>query len=134
MLLLKIIVNQKSCFKTAKKLNIKLSIKKGQPVGSFVTLRNKNLYLFLDNLLNTMLTDIKKFKTEQVSNNILKIRIHEFTNLKIIEKQYYIFSNLPNLDISFVFSNTENGIKFKSILKSLKIYLKNSEYNLIGRV
>ena len=61
-LLLKLITNQKPLITKSKKNNIFLKIKKNSITGCKITLRKKNIFIFLEKILIFILPNLKKIK------------------------------------------------------------------------
>src|SRR5687768_4488332 len=74
-LLLKLITNQKPIVTKSKKNNIFLKIKKNSIIGCKVTLRKKNIYIFLEKLLIFILPNINKINFNLKNKNILNFKI-----------------------------------------------------------
>lgn len=110
----------------SKKANILLKIRQGNPVGCIVVLRKSKMYLFLFKLLTNVFPSLKDFKgitvSKQLSNASFSFTLKNLINFKELEKQFYLFSNLPPLNITFV-TNTKNKNELLYLLKSFKIPL-----------
>ena len=123
LLALEIIASKKSSIKVAKTPNLTLKIQKGQPIGCQVTLKKKNIDQFLDLLIIKMLPKLTNFpdlsiktKTSTFSCSLLNKEII----LQELDKQYPLFTNLPNLNIQ-ILTTTPNNTELLFIIKSIKI-------------
>lgn len=128
---LEIITSQHVNITSAKKANIIIKIKKGNPTGCKVTLKDKLMYEFLSKLLIEIFPKIKKFKKLEIkskNNNKKDITYSIEETLLIFSKlkeHYYIFNNkIPKLDIAII-TNTRSKKEFIHLLKSFKIPIKH---------
>jgi large subunit ribosomal protein L5 len=102
-LLLKLIMNQQVLNTKSKKNNIIFKIKKGDIMGCKITLRKKNIYIFLEKLIIFILPNIKDFKGFLINKkniNVLNFRISNFLNFFELEKEFLKFQNLPSIDVN----------------------------------
>ena len=111
----------------AKKPNIILKIRKGQPVGCFVVITNLKMYKFLFYLLVKIFPLIKdfkgiplNFKNKQI--NTLSFYIYDLTVFKELNTHFYFYNKLPPLNITIV-TNTTKKNEFIFLLNSFKIPL-----------
>jgi large subunit ribosomal protein L5 len=113
LLALELITSQKALLTLSKNSNISLKIRKGNPVGCKVILKKKVMYNFLKNLILNILPNLVKFKKNSLTleNSLV------FSEL---EQQYYLFKDIPKLNISIV-CNSVNFIEFFFLLNSFKL-------------
>jgi large subunit ribosomal protein L5 len=102
LLLLKLITNQQILTTKSKKNNIIFKIKKGDIMGCKVTLRKKNIYIFLEKLIIFILPNIKDFQGIIINKklNILNFKINNILNFFELEKEFLKFQNLPSIDVN----------------------------------
>ena len=99
---LTLISSQKPYLVMSKRLIISLRTKSGLPVGCKVNLRGKQKFFFFEKLVFSILPRLKEFSIN-FRNNILFLTIPNLFAFKEIEKDYEHFSDLPKLQIAFVF-------------------------------
>ena len=103
LLLLRLITNQQILTTKSKKNNIIFKIKKGDIMGCKVTLRNKNIFVFLEKLIIFILPNIKDFNgiiINEKNLSILNFKINNILNFLELEKEFLKFQNLPHIDIN----------------------------------
>jgi len=113
-MILELITNQKCVLTSSRKNLIFLRIKKGSITGCKVTLRKKNLFNFLDNLL-IALPRSENFKgffynTNTMKHNNFSTRIEDLFIFHSLESE--IDSFVKTLDISFSFNTINDDEKF----------------------
>lgn len=123
-----LITNQKGILTTTKKSNIALKIKKGNPIGCKITLRNKKIFYFLSNIIITIFPKIKNFNglnvNKKLKTNYFSYQMQEILNFSILEKNYYLFNNLNSLKVTIIIKTClKKEIMF--IFKSLQFSIKN---------
>lgn len=110
----------------SKHTNIFLKIRKGQPIGCKIILEKKHMYHFFLKLLIEIFPVLKDFKGINVNknNNIksLSFTIKELITFKELETHFYLFNNVPPLNITLV-TNTKNKKELIFLLNSFKIPL-----------
>lgn len=122
---LELISFQKPIFIKSKKSNITLKIRKGQPIGCKITLRNLNLKIFITKLIYEIFYSSKRnlFNTLKKTNKNFSVFSFQIKNSLIfseLEFNYQIFKYLTNLNITIICNNnTFSELKF--LLKSYKI-------------
>jgi len=129
MLALEIITCKRSTITTAKKPNVLLKIRKGQPAGCKVTLKNKEIDFFLIKLNSEILPKLKIFSgfntNSQTFNLFFQLPGNQIM-LKEFDYQYPLFADLPTLDI-YIFVNSKHKEKISFLTKSIKLpVLKNN--------
>lgn len=121
-LALELICSKKSTLTKTNKPNLFLKIRKGNPVGCKVVLKNQKMFDFLTITLNEIFPKEKKLiklnKKTLIQKNFFSYEIHNKFNFNELEKHYYLFNDLEKLDITIVF-NVKNEIFF--LLKSFKL-------------
>lgn len=95
---LELITSNKGALIKSKSSNISLKIRKGQPIGCKITLRNASMNQFLFNILNKLIIDnnIKK----KTSLNLFSIKLQNILMFKELEQNYRFFKNLYNLNLN----------------------------------
>ena len=112
-MILELISNQKSYITFSKKHVLSIKIKKGTITGCKVTLRNKNLFNFLDSLVLGLprYEDFKGFrfnkKNKKVNN--IKINISDLFIFHTIESE--LVNYIKYLDVNFIFNTVNNDEK-----------------------
>lgn len=138
LLAFELITSQKGKLSKTKTSNILFKIRKGNPTGCTVTLSKFNIFHFISKMILEILPKLKIFfdfkSLKKLNYNTFSFRIKETFAFSELEEHYYLFNNLPILDVTIVTSSkTKNEIIF--LLKSLKLPIyKTSKYNSIGRV
>lgn len=121
--LLKLITNQKPIVTKSKKNNIFLKIKKNSIIGCKVTLRKKNINIFLEKLLIFIIPNIQKINFNSKNINILNFQIQNILNFFELKTEFLKFKNMPPIDIS-IHTNSKNNIELFTLLNSLYILKK----------
>jgi large subunit ribosomal protein L5 len=123
LLALELITNQKGILTTTKHSNILLKIRKGNPAGCKVTLRKRHMFNFLARTLIEIFPKVKDFTGvalgKKIKKNIFSYELHETFSFNELEEHYYLFNNLPKLDITIV-TNSKVKEELIFILKSLQ--------------
>lgn len=129
LLALELVTQQKGKLTKAKNSNILLKLRKGNPVGCKVTLRNKQMFRFLERLLVDIFPKIKNFTgltiSKKIKQNIFTYELHDTLSFTELEENYYLFNNLPKLSITIV-TRSQRKEELIFILKSLQVPIKNS--------
>ena len=120
MIALTLLTSQKGSLTKSKISNISLKIRKGHPIGCKITLRKKNMNMFLFELLNKILatTCIKTIET----NNLFSINVRNALIFPDIEKNYQFFKNLPCLDVNIKTTKCTLN-EFKYLINSYKLVI-----------
>jgi len=124
-LTLELISAKKSIFTKSKKISINLKLRKGHPVGCKVILEKEKLENFLLKLLNKILPELKNFKglrQKVYHKNSFSFSLKDLTNFDEINSNFYLFTNLPSLNITFVCSTNS--------VKELSFFLYSSKIPL----
>ena len=78
----------------AKRSNILLKIRKGQPSGCVVVLKKKEMYDFFFKLLIDIFPNLKEFKAFKINKNLktsFSFTLKHLINFKELERQFYLF-------------------------------------------
>ena len=123
--LLKLITNQEPFLTKSRKNNILFKIKKGSIVGCKITLRKKNIYVFLENFYLFILPN---FRNQNINynfknQNIVHFQIPNILSFFELETEFLKFKNIPPIDIS-IHTNSKNNQEFISLLNSFMM-IKN---------
>jgi len=118
--LLKLITNQQPIITKSKKNNIFFKIKKNSIVGCKITLRKKNVNIFLEKLLIFILPNIKEIKFNENSENILNFQIENILNFFELKNEFLKFKNTYPIDVS-INTNTKKNKNLFLLLNSLYI-------------
>ena len=121
---LELITTKKGVVTKSKQANILLKIRKGYPVGCMVILTKTKMYKFLFKLLEEVFPNLKDFKGINISKKLgsknFVFTLKDLINFKDLEKQFYLFTNLPPLNIILV-ANTKTRKELIYLLNSFKI-------------
>nr|YP_010394774.1 ribosomal protein L5 [Phytophthora versiformis]DAZ89211.1 TPA_asm: ribosomal protein L5 [Phytophthora versiformis] len=123
-LLLKLITNQKPIITKSKKNNIFLKIKKNSIIGCKITLRNKNIFNFLEKFLIFILPNItNKIHFNLRNKNIFNFQISNILHFFELKTEFLKFKNIPPIDVS-IHTNVKNNNELFLLLNSLFIIKK----------
>jgi large subunit ribosomal protein L5 len=117
-ILLKLITNQKPIVTKSKKNNIFLKIKKNSIIGCKVTLRKKNINIFIEKLLIFILPNIEKINFDIRNKNILNFQIKDILNFFELKTEFLRFRDIPPIDIS-IHTNSKKNNELFLLLNSL---------------
>ena len=117
-ILLKLITNQKPIVTKSKKNNIFLKIKKNSIIGCKITLRKKNINIFLEKLLIFILPNLNKIKFNLKNQNILNFQIQNILYFFELKTEFLKFKNIPPIDLS-IHTNSKNNTELFLLLNSL---------------
>jgi large subunit ribosomal protein L5 len=124
LLSLELITTKQATVTKSKRANILLKIRKGYPVGCIVILTKGRMYQFFLKLLTEVFPNLKDFKGIKASKNLknksFSMTLLDLINFKELEKQFYLFTNLPPLNIILV-TNTKSRKELIYLLNSFKI-------------
>ena len=122
LLALQLITKKKGTLTTAKKPNIILKIKKGNPVGCKVNLKKKDMYSFLLIFITKIVPFLKDVIQKKIKkNNVITYTITNTLIFKELEKNYLMFNNLKNININIVTTaKTKQELFFFSKLLKIK--------------
>ena len=121
LLALKLITKKQSKFVPAKKPNVLLKIRKGEPVGCKIILTKKFMFSFLGKLLFKILPYFKyRILFKQCNVNSLTFNIKNILIFKILEQNYILFNTIDNLHLTLVTCSKKN-YEFFYLLNLLKL-------------
>lgn len=124
LVLLKLITNQKPVVTQSKKNNIFLKIKKNSIIGCKITLRKKNINIFLEKIVIFIIPYLnKKIKFNIENQNILNFQIKNILNFFELRREFLKFREIPFIDIS-IHTNSRNNQELFLLLNSLFIIKK----------
>ncbi len=122
-LALSLISQKKSFLINSKKSVMILKVRKGMVISSKITLRNKNMFNFLNkfNLINIYKLKYNwRSKKNSLDIKTISLRISELYAFPEIEKFFDFFDILPFLGITFV-TNKKNYLESQKLLSLLGI-------------
>ena len=124
LLALELITNQKGNLIVAKRPNLLLKIKKGNPVGCKPSLKKTSFLDFIAKNSNEIFSKIKDSDKIKINSNseekTFSFTIKNVLNFSELTENYHLFNNLLQLNFSFVISSgTETELIF--LLNSLRI-------------
>jgi len=126
LLALELITAKQGTITKAKRANILLKVRKGNPVGCIVVLRKTQMYHFFWKLLTQVLPNLRDFKgisaSKKLNGKSFSLTLTDLINFKELEKQFYLFTNLPPLNIILV-TNTDTRKELIFLLNSFKVPL-----------
>ena len=125
-LILELITGKQGTITKSKRTNILLKIRKGNPIGCIIILKKTSMYCFFWKLLTEVFPNSKDFKKINVSRKLsgknLSLILADLIYFKELEKQFYLFKDLPPLNITFVI-NSKIPKEIVFLLHSFKIPL-----------
>ena len=127
LLALEFITNQKGALTKTKYSKILFKIRKGNPTGCKVTLNKYNKFKFLELLTFEILPKLKSFNgliQKNLKKNDFSYKLHNIFNFPELEKNYYLFNNISQLDITVVSTNSIKK-EFIFLLKSHQLPFSN---------
>lgn len=123
LLALELIVNQRGKLTNTSQPNVLLKVRKRDPVGCKVTLRKMQIFSFLNEAITNTFPHMKNFEGLKIlvkTNNTLSYDIKETLSFRKLEENYYLFHNLPKLNITIV-STCKDERQLLFFLNSIKI-------------
>jgi len=126
-LALELITGKQGIITKSKRVNILLKVKKGNPVGCIVILKKTSMYCFFLKLITQIFPnfdkDFKGINIPKRSNyKSFSLTLTDLTNFKELEKQFYLFKDLPPLNIVFI-TNINSRKELIFLLNSFKLFL-----------
>ena len=124
---LQLISKQRGILTKTKNANALLKIRKGSLVGCKVVLRNQIMLLFLSKFLVEITPKIKNFEGFKLNKETKKTFSYNLNDILLfdeLEKNYYLFNNLPKLNITLVTTDLTTEKEFVFLLNSFKFPLK----------
>lgn len=123
LLAIELITNKKGTLTKTRYSNILLKIRKGNPTGCKVILYNVKMFNFLEILLVEIFPTLKNFvgfnTNKKFLQNVFTFALRETFSFYELKNYYYLFNNLPKLDITLV-TNSNTKQEFIFLLKSLQ--------------
>lgn len=124
LLSLELITTKRGSLTRARRSNILLKIRKGSPVGCVVILKKKLMYDFFLKLLIEVFPNIKGFNgitvSKKVKQTCFSFTLKDLIHFKELEKQFYLFINLPPLNIT-ILTNSKTKQELLYLLSSFKL-------------
>ena len=120
---MKLITNQNPKITKSKKNNIFLKIKKNSIIGCKLTLRKKNIFIFLEKILIFILPNLKKINLNFKNKNILNFQIQNILYFFELKNEFLKFKNIPPIDVS-IHTNVKNNNELFLLLNSIFILKK----------
>ena len=124
LLAIEFITNKSGAMTKTKKSNILFKIRKGNPTGCKIILSKFNAYNFLSKLIVEVFPKMKNFSGfnshKKIKKNAVSYDLHETFTFKELENHYYLFNNLPKLNITIV-TNTKTQEEMIFLLKALQL-------------
>jgi large subunit ribosomal protein L5 len=103
-----LITLKKGVLTQSKRANILLKVRKGYPVGCAVVLTKSKMYTFLFKLLVDVFPNLKDFKgviaSKKLKNSSFSFTLKDLISFDELEKLFYLFTNLPPLNITLIIS------------------------------
>jgi len=126
LLSLELVTGQKGFLTKSKRANILLKIRKGNPVGCMVVLKKNKMYDFTFKLLTDVFPNLRDFKGIYIAKKLnitsLSFTLVDLISFKELEKQFYLFSNLPPLNVTIV-TDARSKKELLYLLNSFKVPL-----------
>ena len=126
LLSLELITKKRGSLTRAKRSNILLKIRKGHPVGCVVVLKKKEMYDFFLKLSTEIFPNLKDFKglmtSKKIKQTSFSFTLKDLINFKELEKQFYLFINLPPLNI-IIITNSKTKQELLYLLNAFKFPL-----------
>jgi large subunit ribosomal protein L5 len=125
LLALELITNQKSKITTSKLPILTLKIRQGNPIGCKITLRKNRMLFYISNMLIEVFPKLKNFEglDYKIKQNAFSYSLTDIFTFSILEEHYYLFNNLPKLNITIV-TNTKTKQELFFILNSIQLPFK----------
>jgi large subunit ribosomal protein L5 len=124
LLSLELITTKRGSLTKAKRSNVLLKIRKGYPVGCIVILKKTKMYSFFFKLLVEVFPNLKVFKGisthKKAEKTSFSFTLKDLINFKELEKQFYLFINLPPLNITLI-TNSKTKKELVYLLNSFKL-------------
>lgn len=121
---LELITMKQGSLTKAQRPSILLKVRKGNVTGCLVVLQKSLMYSFLLKFLTEVLPNLKDFQSLNISNKLDKacfsFTIKDLISFKELEKQFYLFINLPPLNVTLI-TNTKSTKELVYLLRSFKL-------------
>jgi large subunit ribosomal protein L5 len=114
LLALKVITSKMGTLTLTKKPNILMKIRKGNPVGCKIVLRKHEMFNFLERLIVEAFSKTDYQYSKNTTNKTsLSFELNNTFNFKELEKNYYLFYDIPTLNVTIVYeSHLKKEISF----------------------
>lgn len=123
-LAIELLVSERKTLVKTNKASVNLKIRKGQPVGFVVSILNSKMYAFLSKLNLEAFPNAKNFKGVLFKKNnnesTFSFTLEQLTAFQTLEEHFYLFNNLPNLNINLV-TNKISFQELRYLSQSIKI-------------
>jgi len=130
LLALELITKQKGILTVSRRPNLLLKIRKGNPTGCKVSLKNSSKLIFFSKNLNEVFSKTKSFEGVNVSRKaektVVSFIIKDILNFAELTDHYYLFNSLSNLNLSFI-TNSKTKEETFFLLKSLQLPIKSGK-------
>lgn len=126
LLTLELITKEKSKLTKLTNSSLNLKIKKGYPIGCKVILKNKIMETFISQLLNQIFPNLRNFKGlvfKKLNKNSFSFTLKDLSNFNELNSNFYLFKNLPFLNITIVFE-TKDHKELIFFINALKLPIK----------
>jgi large subunit ribosomal protein L5 len=125
LLALELMTNQKSKITRSKLPILALKIRQGNPIGCKITLRKSIMLNYISKMLIEVFPKLKNFEglNSRIKQNAFSCSLTDIFTFSILEEHYYLFSNLPKLNITIV-TSTKTKQELFFILNSIQLPLK----------
>lgn len=124
LLAIELIGVQKGVLTQSRHANVLLKIRKGHPVGCVIVLKKDRMYDFLMKLLIDVFPTLRDFKGITITKKwiapSISFTIKDLISFKELEKQFYLFANVPPLNITVV-TNTKTKTELVYLLDAFKL-------------
>lgn len=125
-LALELLSNKKINFSQARKPNIMLKIKKGDPTGCSVVLKKKESEIFLKGIFVNVLPNTKVFRKfsmpKKVESKGFSFSLNELFNFPELNQRFFFFKRVPPLNVNIVTSAKSIGeLKFLLSIKKVPL-------------
>lgn len=108
LLALELVANKKGKLTTSSKSSISLKIRKGNPVGCKVIVKNYLMYKIFALLILDILPRLKSEARLKTTKNTLTYNLKNILLLKKIEKNYVLFNNTQNINVVIITSSNNS--------------------------
>jgi large subunit ribosomal protein L5 len=113
----------------AKKPNIMLKIRKGNPIGCKLTLQNNDLFDFIGKIIIKVFSKFKNLNDysfcKKLEKTTLSYKLTDIFSFSELKNHYYYFNNLLGLNLAITL-DLKHKKEFIFVLKSFKFSFKNS--------
>ena len=121
-----ITTNKNITLTKSKKANIFIKIRSGHPIGCKIVLNGKKMYDFFFKLLTDIFPILKEFKgmtlNKKANIKSFSFTLKELILFKELETNFYLFNNLPPLNINII-TNTKTKKELAFLINAFKIPL-----------